>query len=133
MHVSASELVSVIADQVESLAAIIASITSCVLVRYRIKYRVVQVPPLPAATGSPVMRQGAFFFGTGDSTPIEVITIPGINDSVLETDGFCAGYCIDMTNGDIIAFKDEILAIGATNPFGDTILSLDAAYVQSRS
>jgi hypothetical protein len=132
MHVDATSLATDIAAEAEALAAIIAPVTGCVLVTERIKYRIVQVPPLPDATGVSVKRVGAFFFSTNPPLPDAIITLPGILDSILETTGACAGYCIDVSNSDVISFVDAVIALNATNPFGDDITDLNAAYLQSR-
>jgi len=133
MHASAAQPVTEIAAQAEALAAIIAPICDCELVRSRIKYKVVQEDVPPAAIGSSVKRQGAFFFDTSDDTPIGIVSIPGISNDVIEVAGVRVGYGIDVSNSDVVAFLDELIAINATNSFGDAITSLRDAYVQSRT
>ena len=74
-----------------AVASVLASITSCVLVRQRIKYTVVRDPSTPAAFGSSIKRRGVFFFDTDDGSQQCLIEIPGILDSVLMTTGNGAG------------------------------------------
>lgn len=131
LHVSSVETVSSIDAQASALASIIASVTDCVIVRQRIKYKVLQVEPPPAAIGSSVKRVGGFYLSTSSTTPDAVILIPGISDAILETSGVRAGYGIDVSNSDVIAFVSELLAMGATNPFADAITALDDAYLES--
>jgi hypothetical protein len=64
---------------------------------------------------------------------MELIAVPGILEEVLSDVEPVAGYAIDTDNADIIAFIDAVTSNGLTNPFGDAIASLDAAYLQSRA
>lgn len=107
----------------QGLASLLASMTDAVLVRYRIIYRDKQPPGL-ALPGAPVVRSGAFLFAVDPPSPSGIITIPGIKSDVFLTDGPQAGYVIDASNSAVIAFVDGILAINATNPFGDALTAL---------
>ena len=73
------------------------------------------------------------FFDCGDDSPFEFITVPAILDAVLLTDGPSAGYGIDLTNSDVTAVVDEMLALNCTNVFGNAVIELIAGYVQSRA
>jgi hypothetical protein len=115
-----------------ALASVLASVTSCVLVRQRIKYTIVRDNPLPAAIGSSIKRQGALFFATSGTNPDAIVTIPGIISDVLVTDGPCANYCIQLSDSRVLGVLGALLDGSATNPFSDAIVTLVAGYVQSR-
>lgn len=127
-----SNTVSTIASEVAALGAIVASITSCVFVRQRIKYTVWEDAPIPAAVGSSIKRRAVLFLGTGDINPLAVIEIPSPIDSIFLTDGPSAFYEVDVTNTDVIAFVDTLVAENATNVFGDAIEDVQSGYLQSR-
>ena len=116
-----------------ALASVVASLTSCNLLRQRITYTVVQSPPLTAAAGSSLKRQGAFFFSVDPPSPDGIVLIPGINDAILQTVGPCAGYCIDRSNADVITFAASLIDNGVCNPFGDAYTALIGGYLQSRT
>jgi hypothetical protein len=132
LHTSAELTVAEIAVGAYALAAIVASITSCVLVRLRIKYTVWEDTVTPAALGSSLKRRAVFFFRTGDTSPLALIEIPSPLDSIFLTDGPTAGYGVDLSNSDVSAFVSELIAESATNGFGDAIIEVDTAYLQSR-
>lgn len=119
--------------QAEALASLIAPITGCVLIRQRIIYKAVETPKPVPDTGSTITRQGVFIFITSDDTPDGLVAVPGILDEVISDVEPFAGVSIDITNSDVIAFLDLVLAGSFTNPFGDVLTSLAAAYRQSRS
>lgn len=119
--------------QASALASLIAPITGCSLIRQRIIYKAVVEPREVPDTGSIVHNVGAFLFFTGVDTPMEIVTVPGILDSVLKTSGPTAGYEIDESNSDIEAFLDLVEMGFYTNPFGDDVIQLQAAYRQSRT
>lgn len=116
-----------------ALASLIAPITGAALIRQRIIYKAVQLPKPDADTGSYIFRSGMLFFDCGDDSPFEFITVPAILDAVLLTDGPSAGYGIDLTNSDVTAVVDEMLALNCTNVFGNAVIELIAGYVQSRA
>jgi len=119
--------------QATALASLIAPITGCVLIRQRIIYKAVQTPRDAPDTGSAVKSQGVFFFSTGDDTPLELLSVPGIEAEVISNAEPGAGVAIDTDNAAIIAFVDAVTANGFTNPFGEAITALVTAYRQSRS
>lgn len=113
-------------------ASILASLTDCVLIKQRIKYISVADILVAVAGGSPITRTGIFFFSTGTSTPDSLVSIPGIKDSILVTDGPMEGVGIDLSNPDVITFADLVSVNPICSPFGDDFVSLFAAYLQSR-
>jgi len=115
------------------LASLIAPITGCALVRQRIIYKAVASPRDVPEVGSTIKSQGVFFFTTGDETPLELIAVPGIAEGVISDEEPGAGVDIDLIHTDIIAFADAVTSNGLTNPFGDAITALVAAYRQSRA
>lgn len=119
--------------QAIALASLIAPITGCVLIRQRIIYKAVEIPKPDADDGSYIFRSGVLFFDCGTDNPLELITVPALSDAVLLTDGPTADYGIDLTNSDVVAVFDAMLALDCTNVFGDAITELIAGYIQSRS
>jgi len=121
--------------QATALASLIAPITGCVLIRQRIIYKAVATPRDVPDVGSTVKSQGVFIFSTSEdgSTPLEVIGVPGIEEEVISNAEPGNGVSIDVTNSDVIAFLDTVLTGVYSNPFGNDITSLAAAYRQSRS
>lgn len=115
-----------------ALASVLASLTDSVLVRQRIEYKKQSETRATPVSGSTVKRQGALFFTTGDDTSDVIVLIPGIKSDVFQTDGPCAGYCIDLSNTDIVDFSAELISIGVSNPFADVITALVSGYLQSR-
>lgn len=121
-----------IAVDAEALAAILAPLTGCTLVKIRVKYRSAFEAPVPASGSTPVTRTGIFFFSTGTTTPDSLVSVPAVKDSIIETTEPGAGVRIDLTNDDVIAFGDAVVSAGMSNPFGDVFELLFAAYIQSR-
>jgi hypothetical protein len=132
LHTSAAHTVSEIASEALALGAIVASVSSCVLVRLRIKYTVWEDTVTPAAIGSSVKRRAVLYLTTSDTTPLALVEILSPIDGVFKAVGPTAGYEIDPTNTDVIAFVEELIAENATNVFGDAITAYDAGYLQSR-
>jgi hypothetical protein len=125
--------VAVIDASATALASIIAPITGCTLIRQRIIFRAKQLPRDVADTGSSTYNSGVLIFTTDDDGPNELLAVPGILDSVLLTDGPTAGYGIDTANSDIQALIMLLTGSIYTNPFGDALNELTAAYRQSRT
>jgi len=116
-----------------ALASVLLPLTDCVLIKQKIIYQSVEFGPMPAQSGSAIVRQGAFFFDCDDMASQCIITIPSIVDTVLVTTGFGAGIDIEVTNVDVIAFVNALLSGGVTNPFAVPIIDLVEAYLQSRT
>lgn len=125
--------VAVMDAEAIALASIVAPITGCALIRQRVIYKFVATPRLSPDTGSDVKRQGVFIFDGSDEDKKALVAIPGILDSLLVVDGPGSGILIDTSLTDVETFVDECIAGIWCNPFGDDILSLIAAYRQSRA
>lgn len=125
--------VAVLDAQAISLASFIAPLTGCVLVRQRFIYKAVASPRLSPITGSDVKRQGVFIFEGIDEDKKALVAVPGILDSLLVTDGPGSGTLIDTSLTDVETVVDECIAGIWCNPFGDDIVTLIAAYRQSRA
>lgn len=108
-----------------------SALTGCTLVGTRVKYRSAPFDPV-LVTGTPIVETGVFFFATSPSTPDGAIVVHAIDSAILKTDGPTAGYGIDLTNPDVIAFVDAVLSLPASNPFGDVFTDVIVAYKQSR-
>jgi hypothetical protein len=115
-----------------AFASILASLTGAVLVKQRIQYKAVPEATSPASSGTTIKRTGIFFFSAGDDTPIALISVPAIKDSKLETSGPREGVGIILSDSDVIAFGDTVIAQGISNPFADIVTGLLDAYLQSR-
>lgn len=115
-----------------ALASLLIPMTRCSLIKQRIRYKwVPEERPVPAGD-TPIHNAGAFFFSTGTATPDTMIAVPSIKDSLFVVAGPGAGVRIDLENADVIALVAAVLDLGGTNPFGDAIELLFAAYLQSR-
>ena len=132
LHASSSLTVAEIDANVTALASILASLTDAVLVRQRIKYRSVRETAVPASDDTPLTEAAVFVFSPGDDLPMSIITIHSIKNSIMLDSGFGAGFIVDMTNADVIAFRDAVIDNGLSNPFADDLIALVSAYRQSR-
>lgn len=121
-----------IAVDAEALAAIIAPLTGCVLVGYRVKYRSVEEERGTASGSSPITSTGVLFFSTGPTTSDGGIVIHSFKPSKLVFIGPTANYGINLEDSDVVAFGEAVISSGITNPFGDVFTSLFAGYLQSR-
>jgi len=124
--------VSEIDAMASALASISAPLTGCVLLKQRIKYVVVPDEPNVTSGGAPIVHTGAFFFETTEPLPDGIILVHSVKDSIFQSSGPGAGYIVDSTNSDVIAFIDAVLSANCTNPFGDALTSFFSAYLQSR-
>lgn len=115
-----------------SLASALASLTEAVLVRQRIRYRVVTDEITTAELGSSIKRCGVFIWACIDDEHQALVSLPSIVESVIVTTEPGAGVLIDTSDALVIAFTDELIAQGVTDPFANEISSLIAAYRQSR-
>jgi len=115
-----------------AVASILASLTDAVLVKQRIKYTWVPESRIPASGGASIKRTAAFFFGTGDDTPIALIVVHAIKAALVVSAGVGAGVMIDTSNSDVIAFIDAVVDSIVVNPFDDDVINFETAYMQSR-
>lgn len=115
-----------------AVASIFAPLTGCVLMKTRIKYKSVPSSPVVAGGSTPITRTGMFFFTTGGDNPDSLVSVPSLKDSVILTTEPFAGIGIDLSNSDVLSFRDAVLSLPFSNPFGDEFVTLIAAYLQSR-
>lgn len=108
------------------------AMTGCSLVRTRLIYKSRPNIPDMAASGSSVTHSGIILIDASGDTPGAILTIPGILSSLLLTEGPFAGIAIDRGNTDFVSFINTVIAAGATNPFGDAVTAVSAAYLISR-
>lgn len=109
----------------------VAPCTDAVFVRQAVIYGFVEAPKPDPGDESDVTRVGVFIFLTA-SDEYAVITINGIVPGVLLTTGPGAGLLIDVTHTGVAALVDELISGDWCNPFGEQLVSLEAAYVQIR-
>jgi len=132
LHCASSLTVIEIDVAATAVASILASMTGCVLIMQRIRYKTAYEPITLPAISTPITKVGAMFFSTEGDASDALIAIPAIKDAILVEDGPTAMYAIDLTNSDVIAFEDAVTSLPCSNPFGDTVIALVAAYLQSR-
>lgn len=132
VNVPVSSTLVILDATATALASLIAPITDAVLTKIRYKFKAVLDGSLTDAGSNPITVCGVFFFDCGDEVPLELVTVPAIKSSLLIHAGPTSEYGIDTSNSDVIAFVDGLIAANACNPFGDVIVSIEAAYRQSR-
>lgn len=132
VNVPSTSSIAVIDAQATALASLIAPMTDATLIKMRYSYRVKYQANISDAGSNPIVVAGAFFFNTSDDIPMALVIVPSIKSSLFVHIGPTSEYGIDLTNSDVIAFIDALIADNATNPFGDVITSISAAYRQSR-
>lgn len=133
LNIPASSTVEIGDAQATALASLIAPMSDAVLVRYRICYRFQYDDIGVAESGAAVVNAGAFLLMCDPPAPPAVVIVPAIKDSLLLTDGPTAGYGIDRSNSDVVAFLEQLIAMNVSNTFGDAITAIEAAYRQSRT
>lgn len=124
--------VAVIDAQGSLLASLIAPMTGCALIRQRIIYKAVAEPRDEPDAGSLITRRGVFYFASDDDANVTLVEVPGIIDDVLLTEGNGAGVLIDLSNSDIVSLIATIIGTPITDPFGNVMGHILAAYRQSR-
>jgi len=115
-----------------ALASIIAPLTSATLIRQRIIFKSVAVPRDAAEIGSLIKRRGVFYFASDSDEFVTLVEVPGISEDMLVTEGNGAGVLIDLTNGYISSLIATIIETPITDPFGNIMGHILAAYRQSR-
>ena len=115
-----------------ALASIIVPLSGATLIKQRIRYISVSDEPVSASGGASVLRTGAFFFDTADGAPLAIALVKAIKDSLIVDSGFGDGVLIDTEDSDIVTFVNALIDGGYTNVFGDDIVGLATAYLQSR-
>jgi len=121
-----------IAADAEALAALVVPLTGAALTGIRVRYRSALGTLIPADDSTPITRVGAFYFDTQPDEPDTIITVPAIKDSIILVDEPMAGVGIDRQNPDVEAFVTAVIGSNLSNPFGDVITALIAAYRVSR-
>lgn len=132
VHIPTSSTVAEAHSAALALWASVTPLTSCVLVKVRIKYKMREEAIATPDAGASIKRRGVFIYECGDGVPLALIEIPGIKDAVLSTVPPTDGYLIDAADAGVIAFDDAVISGLFTNPFADDIASLVTAYLQSR-
>lgn len=115
-----------------ALASLIAPMTDCSFIKYRVSWRFQTDAPGIAESGTAIVNTGVFFFEDFDGDNIGLITVPGIKDSLIETTGAGAGVSIDTELEAVIDFKEQVIAMDGCDPFGNLFFRIAAAYRQSR-
>jgi hypothetical protein len=115
-----------------SLAALIAPVTSAELLRVRVIFKAVATPRVAADGDSAILHAGAFFAQDEAEERKTIFSVPAILDSLLISDGCGAGLIIDLLNEDVVEMINQALALPMTDPFGNEMASVFAAYRQSR-
>lgn len=113
-------------------ASIFAPLTDCVLVGQRIRYKSALEPVTLPEGGSAITRVAVLFFSPEEDTGYALITIPAAKDSILVASGPTAGYAVDLSNSDVVAFANAVIDNDISNPFADFVTALAAGYLQSR-
>lgn len=125
--------VSTIESAAPSLVAALSAMTDAVLIRQEIVYPCVPASGYFGPDVGDVRRSGVFVFQDGEDGPVGLVEVPGIMDDVLVADGPGAGVLIVVSDSRVISLVDTLHTYGATNPFGDALGDLLAAYRQSRA
>jgi len=132
VNIPASSSIEVGDAQATALASLIAPMTDCTLVKYRVSWRVVIEDPGIAGSSAAIVNTGVFIFSDFDGGNLGLITIPAIKDEIVETSGNGAGVAIDQENEAVLDFVAQVIDMNASNPFGDIFYRLETAYRQSR-
>lgn len=111
---------------------LVAACSDAVFIRQAVVFSAVESPRPEATAGADSTRVGVFVFAT-ESGEYDMVELHGIKDSELMTTGPGAGLLIDRDNPAVVALVAELLSGGLwCNPFGQELLSLDAAFLQIR-
>lgn len=132
LHASSSLTVTEIDANATALASLLVPLTDATLIKQRIKY--VNRPaerPVPASD-TPIHEQAIFIFTTFDDLPMAVISIPSIKESIMLTDGFGAGFIVDLSLTAVSEFIDDCISLPLCNPFGAESEVILSAYRLSR-
>jgi len=115
-----------------ALAELIAPVTRAELLRVRVIFKAVATPRAAADGDSPIWRSGAFFAQDSTEERKTIFTVPAILDTLLISDGCGAGLIINLLDDDVAEVVNQALALPLTDPFGNEMASVFAAYRQSR-
>lgn len=115
---------------VTDLASAVAAISSCVVVRVSVSFRIVQ-QPLPAP--SPPERtidEGVFIFQTSEDDKLAVFVFSGFPETLLETDGCFSGVRIDTDSAALAALISLISGGIWTDPFNVDLTDVLTGYMR---
>jgi len=115
-----------------ALADVIAPVSGARLLRVRVIFKAVATPRVAADGDSAILHAGAFFAQDDAEERKTIFSVPAILDSLLISDGCGAGLIIDLLNEDVAEMINLALALPMTDPFGNEMASVFAAYRQSR-
>lgn len=132
LPVDTNSTIAQIDASASALASILVPMTGAVLIKQRIKFKAVPETPSVASGSTPIKYTGSFFYDTEDDAAIALVSVPALKEQFVLTDGPCAGICIDVSDSSVIDLFDALSASNAVNIFGDLIIELRSAYVQSR-
>lgn len=111
------------------LASAAAAFSSCVPVRISVVFRADDTNPPAPASDSDARRAGLFVFSTDDD-PLAIASVPGISETVLETEGCFAGERVDLLNSDVAAFVAAIVTGIFSDPWANDLSDVVAAYLR---
>jgi hypothetical protein len=116
-----------------TLASAVSSLTDAVLVRVRIKWRKWTDGPIDYGTIGDIRRCGVFIISTNVEDEYALVEVPGLRDSALIMSGNGEGVLLDLTQVDVADFVAALIADGVSDPFGEALVALQTAYLQSRA
>lgn len=117
----ASNEVGAVRPALLALASAVGAVTGCVVTGYTIVYRSFYLGGSPLS-GALAARQLVLVFEAGP-TAYAVVKVPGLLDTALGADGQ-----VDPARPEIVALAATIAGGPWSNPFGDDISALVAAY-----
>lgn len=112
--------------------ALIAPVTGCVFVRESVIYSSIESAPVAPAASASALAAGVLMFSTGEQTQLGLVSIPGLLPNLLVVDGCAAALDIDRAHPAIAALVSHLVSSGYSNPFGYTLASAIAGYMQQR-
>jgi hypothetical protein len=123
----------------DAFADILMPLTDCNITEYDFIIRAREHPyPVPSGTEPPINKHAVFIFDTATPGNRHIVHVPSVRDSVLTTSHDpLAGITLDVTNTDVIAFRDSLLngngTVAPVDQLGDDLIALSTAYQQWRS
>lgn len=123
----------------DAFADILMPLTDCNITEYDLIVRAREHPyPVSDGTEPPINKHAVFIFDTATPGNRHIVHVASVRDSVLSTspDPF-SGTTLDVTNTDVIAFRDSLLngdgTVAPVDQLGDDLITLSTAYQQWRS
>lgn len=127
VHVPRSASLATIDAAANTFRDAVSGISECVFTSQRITFPAVVVPPPDAPGSTLAYHAGVFIFGCTNGE-YAIISLPAIRPALLMPDG----VTINQADPDVAAFIAAIESGVWGNPFGETVLTLEAAYLQYR-